>query len=200
MHDLLPGWVSSFIKVLHNVDHAACDAQSPIGSLEMCLTEHALKTPARWVDMYCTRLVLTEKCPFSKKTEGCESSQRSGAWGWGLGGGGERGMASYWQWWRRECITGSCVLYELDREGFTKKEVTWKRDSQSEREASQPLESSLRLTPSYSPPYSICKYSTSSEDSPRHIWCYFTLLLLGQEVLERKLPLVYSGHTQTDRC
>lgn len=24
----------------------------------------------------------------------------------------------------RECITGSCVLYERDREGFTKKEVT----------------------------------------------------------------------------
>lgn len=65
----------------------------------------------------------------------------------------------------REFITGSCVLYERDREGFTEKEVTWKRDSQSEREASQPLKSTLRLTPSYSPPFSTCKYSTSSEDS-----------------------------------
>lgn len=78
---------------------------------------------------------------------------------------GWEGDGRYWQWWRRECITGSCVLYERDREGFRETEVTWKRDSQSEREASQPLESKLRLTPLYSPLFSIWKYSTSSKES-----------------------------------
>lgn len=79
--------------------------------------------------------------------------------------GGWEGGGHYWQWWRRECITGSCVLYERDREGFTKKEMTWKRDSQIEREVSQPLKRTLRLTPSYSLPGSICKYSTLPEGS-----------------------------------
>lgn len=101
-----------------------------------------------------------QKLPLSKQTKGCESLQRSGAWGEVRGGWPLLAVRK-----ERVCITGSCVLYERDREGFTKKEMTWKRDSQSEREASQPLERTLRLTPSYSPPFSICKYSTSSEDS-----------------------------------
>lgn len=105
-----------------------------------------------------------QKMP-EKKTGGVRAFRhqghgRGGGWGWGVRGG-----------WlllavmKERCITGSCVLYERDREGFTETEVTWKRDSQSEREARQPLESKLRLTPLYSPPFSICKYSTSSKES-----------------------------------
>lgn len=80
-------------------------------------------------------------------------------------GGGERGMD----------ITGSdewktallaVVLYERDREESQSKEMTWKRDSHNEREVKQPLKRTLRLTPSHLPPFSICKYSTSLDDTP----------------------------------
>lgn len=125
------------------------------------------------------------------KRQGCENIERSGAWGEVKGGWPLLAVMK-----DRVCITGSCLLYERDREGFTKKEETWKRDSQSEREAIQPLESTLRLTPLYSLPFSICKYSTSSEDS-----VIFDVILfiyhLGRR-LERKIPLAYTGHT--DRC
>lgn len=69
-----------------------------------------------------------------------------------LEGGGEGGQPLLAVMKEGECITGNCVLYERDREGFTKKEMTWKRDSQSEREARQPLKRTLRFTPLHSPP------------------------------------------------
>lgn len=101
---------------------------------------------------------LWHKSPLIKRLGGCESftvQWHGGRWeGMAITGSDEG-----------ECITGSDVLYERDREGFTKKEMTWKQESQSEREVTQPLESTLRLTPSYSPLFSICKYSMSSEVS-----------------------------------
>lgn len=60
-------------------------------------------------------------------TEWRENSQRSGAWG---GGGGGWPLLAVME---RECITGSCVLYERDGEKLTKKEITSMRDSQNEK-------------------------------------------------------------------
>lgn len=136
-----------------------------------------------------------EKKNHHKKTSGVKAcsdqGQEVGAGGWPL-------LAVMKE---RESITGSCVLYERDREGFTKKEVSWKRDSHSEIEASRPLESTLRLTPSCFLPFSICRYSTSSEDSVLFVFDVILLiLLLRQRVIERKIPLVCSDHTATDGC
>lgn len=119
----------------------------------------------------------------------CESTQRSGAWG-----EVRRGWPLLAVMKEKEHITGSSVLCERDREGFTKKEVTWKRESQSEREVRRPLESTLRLTPSYSPPFSICKYSTSSEDSSEVLAVFDVILFiyyLGRWWCGGKYLLVY---------
>lgn len=75
---------------------------------------------------------------------------------------------------KREWITGSCVLYEADREESESKEMTLKAHSQNEREARLPLERALRLTLFYYSPISICKYSMSSHNSSFYFtWSYF---------------------------
>lgn len=89
-----------------------------------------------------------------------------------VGGGGVALLAVMKE---RNGITGSGVLYERDREGFTKTELRWKRGSQSERDVRQPLERTLRLTPSHSLPFSICKYPTSPEDV-FDLFSFFSLL------------------------
>lgn len=78
-----------------------------------------------------------------------------------------------------ERITGSCVLYEADREESQSKEMTLKAHSQNEREVWLPLERDLRLTLSYYSPFSICKYSMSSHNSSFkfHLKLFRSLLL-----------------------
>lgn len=71
----------------------------------------------------------------------------------------------------KERITGSHFLCERDREGNKEQDNAWKRESQSEREASKPLKETLRLTPSRPPPHT--QYSPSQSvtvNLPVFLW------------------------------
>lgn len=178
-----------------------CSLHSCIIFYWSCVCRDKNLLPGQYLSYFHTNQITCDSVKEKKspqKDKWCENLQ------WSTAGGGGRGWGvaiTGSDEGERESITGSCVLYERDREGFTKKEVSWKRDSHSEIEASRPLESTLRLTPSCFLPFSICRYSTSSEDSVLFVFDVILLiLLLRQGVMERKIPLVCSDHTVTDGC
>lgn len=110
-------------------------------------------------------------CPCFWLREKLSISKRSGV---RCGGGEVKGGWPLLAVIKREWITGSCVLYEADREESESKEMTLKAHSQNEREARLPLERALRLTLFYYSPISICKYSMSSHNSSFYFtWSYF---------------------------
>lgn len=140
-----------------------------------------------------------KKSPISqkkkKKTEWCKSLKRSGAWG-----EVSRGWPLLAVMKERECITGSCVLYERDR-----------KDSQSqkwhERGTVRVREKQvnhlkglwgwhLRIL-CHSPFANIPRPQKTLSSSYLMLFCSFIIKAGG---VERKIPLVYSGHTTTDRC
>lgn len=102
-------------------------------------------------------------------------------------GGVKRGMdipgskntderAYYWQ---------SYPLWARQREGKKERDNAWKRESQSEREASKPLKKTLRFTPSRPPPHT--QYSPSLSQS-RWISLVSCDVLFDFAVFVRKMP------------
>ena len=84
------------------------------------LTEHIEKTTCN-SDGYSAALMnpAVTGIATQQRSQVCESLQRSGAWGEVRGG---RPLLAVRK--DRQCITGSCVLCELDREGSQSKEMT----------------------------------------------------------------------------
>lgn len=110
---------------------------------------------------------------------GREDENEMAGGGWGMDIPGSKNTderAYYWQ---------SHPLWARQREGNKEQDNAWKRESQSEREASKPLKKTLRLTPSRPPPHT--QYSPSLSQS-RWISLFFCDVLLDFVVFVKKCP------------
>lgn len=161
---------------------------------KICISEHIKLFPP-------VAKIFLHFCFFSRSSEVFWEKKKSPLRGvracrdQGYGGRWE-GDGHYWQWWRESALLAAeSFMSETEKDSQRK---TWhERGTVTVKEKlRQPLERTLRLTPSHSPPFSIFHVL-------RRLFSYLMLfcsLLLRQKVLERKKPLVYSGHTTVDRC
>lgn len=121
------------------------------------------------------------KSPLSKRLRGVRACRDQGH------GGRWEGDGHYWQWWSRESALLAAESFMSETEKDSQRKTWHERGTVTAKEKhSQPLERTLRLTPSHSPPFSIFHVL-------RRLFSYLMLfcsLLLRQKVVERKKPLV----------